>query len=58
MHHGEAVGELYDLAVDPRERRNLWDDAGAGKVKAELMQRLLDRVAYAADPLPERIGAF
>ncbi|KKL28721.1 hypothetical protein LCGC14_2372320, partial [marine sediment metagenome] len=37
-------GELYDLAADPWERVNLWDDPSAAGARAELTRRLADRM--------------
>jgi len=45
-------GELYDLAADPLEFRNLWDDPGHQRVKRELFAALLDRLITSEDPLP------
>ena len=50
--HG-AGGELYDLAGDPAETHNLWDSPDHLAVKAEMLQRLADRMALTADPLPQ-----
>lgn len=36
------TGELYDLAADPRELTNLWDDAGSSDIRIELERMLLD----------------
>jgi arylsulfatase A-like enzyme len=52
VHHGEELGELYDLAADPGERVNLWGEPGAAGTKLALMKRLCDRAALMADPLP------
>ena len=51
-------GELYDLAADPHETRNLWDDPGSASLKTDLLLRLTDRQALTADPLPRRVGVF
>lgn len=56
--HGTEGGELYDLESDPGETTNRWDDPAYAEVKSELLIRLSDRMAYTADPLPERIGIF
>ncbi len=34
-------GELYDLAEDPRQRRNLWSDPVARPVRVALVEALL-----------------
>ncbi len=51
---GQDRGELYDLEADPGEFRNLWDDSGAARDKARLMERLLREEIAAVDrsPLP------
>ncbi len=36
------TGELYDLAQDPTELHNLWDDPGAASTRIELERFLLD----------------
>jgi arylsulfatase A-like enzyme len=53
---GTPWGELYDLADDPGELDNLWDDVGHAPIRARMMERLayaqiahIDRV-----PLPTR----
>jgi arylsulfatase A-like enzyme len=52
--HPASYGELYDLAVDPTETNNLWDDPSHGGVKTEMLLRLANRMAFTADPLPVR----
>jgi arylsulfatase A-like enzyme len=54
--HGTGWGELYDLADDPGEFNNLWDDAAHAGTRAHMVERLLlteidhvDRI-----PLPTR----
>jgi arylsulfatase A-like enzyme len=39
---GSLEGELYDMKNDPHEKNNLWNNAEYAKVKAGLLQRLLD----------------
>jgi arylsulfatase A-like enzyme len=56
--HGSDEGELYDMVNDPGERRNLWNDPAWTGVKVDMLQRLASRMAWTADPLPERIGVF
>jgi len=52
--HGQGTGELYDLEADPGETTNLWDDPGHAATKLDMYQRLCDRMAWTADPLPPR----
>ena len=56
MFHGTGWGELYDLADDPGEFDNLWDNPAHAKTRAQMTEKLLlaeiehiDRV-----PLPTR----
>ena len=39
---GEEFGELYDLANDPSEYVNRWDDPECASIKAQLLGRLLN----------------
>jgi len=49
-------GELYALADDPQQWRNLWDDPAAAGVKADLLADMRDNVPEGrADPL-ERVA--
>ncbi len=57
-HHGTDAGELYDLAADPDEARNLWEDPAAASLKLGMLVRLTDRQALTADPMPRRVGVF
>jgi arylsulfatase A-like enzyme len=52
--HGTGGGELYDLDLDPRETDNLWDSADCTAIKLEMQERVMDRMAWTVDPLPER----
>lgn len=56
--HGQELGELYDLEADPRELTNLWTSEAHAAVKHELFTRLVDRMAWTADPLPARVGIY
>jgi arylsulfatase A-like enzyme len=56
--HGRDEGELYDLRADPGEHRNRWNDPACLGVKAGLLKRLADRLAFTADPLPPRVGVY
>jgi arylsulfatase len=50
------TGMLFDLADDPGERYNLYDDPGYNSVRHELMMGLLDHYHLAKDPLPLRLS--
>ncbi len=52
--HGTGDGELYDLNSDPQETNNLWDSPDYASIKLEMQGRLIDRMAWTVDPLPER----
>ena len=55
VHHGDPAttrartGELYDLARDPQELRNRWDDPELRLVRAELQEQLLDILVATED---------
>jgi len=49
VYHGHPVGELFDLARDPWEHENLWDDPGHAGVRFRLMKESFDRAAFAVD---------
>jgi arylsulfatase A-like enzyme len=54
-HRGDVdTGELYDLRNDPTEIHNLWNEPSALHMKARMLKRLVDRMAWTADPLPIR----
>jgi arylsulfatase A-like enzyme len=56
LFHGVEWGELYDLANDPGEFENLWDDPAHGATRAWLTQRLALAEVEHVDraPLPTR----
>lgn len=56
--HGLGTGEFYDLETDPDETVNRWDDPDYAALKAELLLRLCDRMAWTVDPLPARIAPW
>jgi arylsulfatase A-like enzyme len=56
--HPTSYGELYDLARDPHETHNLWDDMDSAQVKTEMLIRLCNRMAWTVDPLPLRRAAW
>ncbi len=52
--HGANGGELYDLEREPDETHNLWNHPEAREVQLQMMERLINRMAWTVDPLPER----
>ena len=54
--HGMPWGELYDLADDPGELRNLWDEPAHAATRARLTERLVRAEIEHVDrvPLPTR----
>ena len=54
VRQGEDWGELYDLQADPAELNNLFGDASAASLKAELTEIMLHRMIELQDraPLP------
>lgn len=42
VHHGEEVGELYDLQSDPNEFDNLWDDPNYEELKNRKIKECFD----------------
>jgi arylsulfatase A-like enzyme len=53
---GDRWGELYDLANDPHEMDNLFEEPGHRGVRAELMEELAYRQMELADCSPLPIG--
>lgn len=58
LYEHSGWGELYALADDPLELRNLWDDPGARALRAELTERLAQLMMDHADrsPTPVRFA--
>ena len=58
IYRDEPWGELYDLANDPDETRNLWDAPEAAEAKADMTLRLVHALAHQMDdsPMPERLA--
>ena len=49
---GESWGELYDLARDPDESNNLWDEPAAAAIKARLIEELAQEMMAGIDQSP------
>lgn len=45
-------GELYDLAADPHECSNLWDDEAHAAVRSELMAELIRQMTFHSETSP------
>lgn len=54
VYHATEAGEMFDLRSDPGEQHNLWSDPAYAALKTDLLKQLCDRMAWTADPLPER----
>ena len=58
VHYVRApYGELYDLKNDPQELRNLYDDPGYARVRAEMKSMLADWLIDSQDPARPPIQA-
>lgn len=53
-HQMTCQGELYDLAEDPQERCNRYEDPAYLEIRARMLALLCDRMAETCDPLPVR----
>jgi arylsulfatase len=64
VYHGGAngpigdLGELYDLAEDPDEFVNLWDEPAHRDTRWRLMRTLFDAVMLATDDGQPRVGRY
>jgi hypothetical protein len=56
--HGQEDGELYDLLADPHELYNRWRQDDCVALRGDLLAALCDRIAFTADPLPQRRSSF
>jgi arylsulfatase A-like enzyme len=54
VYHGHGLGELFDLAIDPGEYNNLWDDPAYADVRFQLLLKNFDALAFAVDYGPEQ----
>jgi arylsulfatase A-like enzyme len=59
VHHGEELGELYDLETDPGEFKNLWGAPEHRELKFALLKKCFDSSLMATmDPKPRVIRYF
>ena len=58
VYHGRGLGELFDLADDPTEIRNLWADPAARGIRQRLTERMMDTLAQSSDLGTPRIGKY
>ena len=52
LYEGVDWGELYDLAKDPHEMNNLWDDPQSHDRRYELTEKLARKMMELADSSP------
>lgn len=52
VYKGESWGELYDLAKDPDESHNLWDEPAYAGERARLMEQLTQELLENVDQSP------
>ncbi len=52
LYDGVAWGELYDLAADPDELVNLWDDPASAALRAELVLQMTRKMLALAETSP------
>ena len=57
IYDGVAWGELYDLAADPDEMINLWDDPASASLRAELMFRMARKMLALSETSPNPTAA-
>jgi arylsulfatase A-like enzyme len=57
-YHGRRLGELFDLAHDPGEIRNLWDDPAARSVRDRLTEHMLEELSLSTDVGTPRRGRY
>lgn len=58
VYHSHGTGELYDLAEDPSEVRDLWDDPGHAELRCTLTARAFDALMNVCEAGARRTGAY
>jgi arylsulfatase A-like enzyme len=58
VYHGTDQGELYDLANDPDEFENLWNNPNQTGLKSKMLKDTFDASVFTMDPNPPREGPF
>lgn len=58
VYHGTGLGELFDLAEDPTEARNLFGTPPGREAQTRLTEQMLDHLALRADLGQPRIGRY
>jgi arylsulfatase A-like enzyme len=58
VYHGHALGELFDLELDPGEFTNLWADPAYAALKLDLLKRSFDALVLSLDPGPAQVTRF
>jgi arylsulfatase len=53
---GQEYGELFDLAEDPCQLRNLWCSPAHDSIRTDLRLRLLDEIVRTDSTLPRRLS--
>lgn len=56
MYAGQTFGELFDLAEDPGELHNRWNDPAYRSIRDDLRVRLLDEIVLTDNALPRRLA--
>ena len=51
-YRGVPWGELYDLASDPNEMHNLWDEPAAAAAKRDMTEALVHKMMELAERSP------
>jgi arylsulfatase len=58
VYHNIDDGELYDLKNDINESVNLWNIPNMTEAKIKMLIKLSNKMAFTADPLPQRRAAW